>query len=117
SPTPAGPHTLAVCLVGEPASLYRYARAEPNRAHILAALYDGPIDTTNFGLQPVLFDHLPSLANGEAVIRAATVISGESVVDALGRVQPLVPGLSLRQRDGTPVIYDGGPAGLPLPQM
>jgi peptide/nickel transport system substrate-binding protein len=117
SPTPSGPRTLTICLVGEPASLYRYARPEPNRDHILAALYDGPIDTANFGLQPVLFDRLPSLSNGSAAIHAATVISGEAVVDALGRVQPLVPGRSVRQMDGTPVTYDGGPAGLPLPQM
>ena len=108
---------LTICLVGEPQSLYRYARPEPNRDHILAALYDGPIDTANFGLQPVLFDQLPSLASGSAVIRSTTVLSGEAVVDALGRVQLLAPGLRVRQRDGTPVTYDGGAAGLPLPQM
>ncbi len=116
-PTSSGPHTLTVCLVGEPQSLYRYARSTPNRAHILAALYDGPIDTANFGFQPVLFDHLPSLANGDAVLRATTVLSGETVVDALGRVQPLRPGLTVRQQDGTPLTYDGGSAGLHLPQL
>ena len=116
-PTPADPRTLTICLVGEPQSLYRYARPEPNRAHILAALYDGPIDTANFGFQPVLFDHLPSLAKGDAVMRAITVLSGETVVDALGRVQPLRPGLSVRQQDGTPMTYDGGPAGFALPQL
>ena len=117
SPTPTGPRDLTVCLAGEPESLYRYARPEANRDHILAALYDGPIDSANFGFQPVLFDRLPSLANGDAVIRAATVISGETVVDALGRVLPLAPGLSLRQLDGTLITYGGGPAGVPLPQM
>jgi len=44
SPSPAGPRSLTVCLVGEPQSLYRYARPETNRDHLLAALYDGPID-------------------------------------------------------------------------
>jgi peptide/nickel transport system substrate-binding protein len=119
SPTasPTGPRDLTVCLVGEPESLYRYARPEANRDHILAALYDGPIDSANYGFQAVLFDKLPSLANGDAVIRTATVISGETVVDALGRVLPLAPGLRLRQMDGTIITYDGGSANTPLPQM
>jgi peptide/nickel transport system substrate-binding protein len=117
SPTPTGPRDLTICLAGEPESLYRYARPEANRDHILAALYDGPIDSANYGFQPVLFDKLPSLANGDAVIRTAKVISGQIVVDALGRVLPLAPGLRLRQLDGTIIAYDGGPDGVPLPQM
>ena len=101
--------------MGEPSSLYRYARAEPNRDHILAALYARPDLTANFALQPVLFEHLPSLAEGSAAILTTRVLSGQAVVDALGRVQPLLPGLSVRQQDGTPIIYDGSPAGLPRP--
>jgi peptide/nickel transport system substrate-binding protein len=112
--TPAtGSRELTVCLMGEPQSLYRYARPEAGREHILAALYDGPIDTANFGYQPVLLEKLPSLAGGDAVIQAASVISGQTVVDALGRVLPLALGLRLLQADGTIFTYSGGPVNLP----
>ena len=105
-------------LAGEPQSLYAYARPEANRAHILAALYDGPIDQTgaaaDYGFMPVLVEALPSPANGDAVLQTVSVAPGALVVDALDRVVALAEGVRLRHADGTVFTYTGANAGIPL---
>ena len=115
---PARAAQLTICLAGEPQSLYAYARPEANRAHILAALYDGPIDQTgaaaDYGFAPVLVEALPSPANGDAVLQTVSVAPGELVADALDRVVVLVAGVRLRQADGTVFTYTGDqPTTLP----
>ncbi len=109
---------LTICVAGEPQSLYAYARPEANRAHILAALYDGPIDQTgtaaDYGFTPVLIEALPSPANGDAELQNVSVAPGELVVDVLDRVVPLAEGVRLRHADGTVFTYTGDqPAVLP----
>ena len=113
-PTPAGPHELTLCLASEPSSLYAYARPEPGREHILAALYDGPIDAHAYTFEPVLLEALPSAANGGLQTQTMRVSPGETVVDALGRALPLEAGLSLQQAGGGLLTYAGaGPVDLP----
>jgi peptide/nickel transport system substrate-binding protein len=100
--------------VEEPDSLFLYARPERGRDHILAALYDGPIDSHDYGFQPVLLTKLPSLMDGDAVIAAVAVSDGDTVVDALGRVITVTHGLPLFQTNGTITAYGGG--GVSVPQ-
>ncbi len=113
-PTAAGPRELTLCLASEPSSLYLYARPEPGREHILAALYDGPIDAHAYTYAPVILEALPSAGNGGLQTQTVRVSPGQTVVDALGRVLPLEAGLSLLQADGRLLNYDGaGPVDLP----
>ncbi len=110
----AVPQELTVCLPSEPQSLYLYARPEPGREHILAALYDGPIDSHDYQYQPVLLTKLPSVADGDAVVNTVTVNVGDTVVDSLGRVMTLAEGASLAQLDSATTTYSGsGPVSVP----
>lgn len=116
-PTTAAPariDSLTICLAAEPQSLFPFARPEAGRAHILAALTDGPIDSAEYGFEPVLLESLPSLAQGDAVLNTALVLPGERVVDYLGRVRPLTEGVITLAPDGSLVTYSGsGTASLP----
>jgi peptide/nickel transport system substrate-binding protein len=107
---------MTICLANEPRSLYRYTRPEAGRDHILAALTDGPIDTTNYTYQPVLIDRLPSLSGGDIVLGSVDVAPGEMVLDTLGRARPLAEGVTLRLADGGAVTYSGT-APVRLPQL
>ncbi|MCC7362423.1 MAG: hypothetical protein IT317_23285, partial [Anaerolineales bacterium] len=118
TPTPARAAQLTICLAGEPQSLYRYARPEPNREHILAALYEAPIDQTGgvdtYGYAATLLERLPSPATDDAALNTVSVAPGSLVVDALDRVTPLAEGVRLRHADGRLFTYSGDqPARLP----
>jgi peptide/nickel transport system substrate-binding protein len=91
---PAVPKTLVVCQGQEPSSLYLYATRELAAAHILAAIYDGPIDTVSYSYQAVALEKLPSLADGDAVIRQVQVGIGDWVVDDRGDPVPLTDALT-----------------------
>ncbi|MEP7356856.1 MAG: ABC transporter substrate-binding protein, partial [Anaerolineales bacterium] len=116
SPTPAGPREMTICLTAEPRSLYRYARPEAGRAHILAALTDGPIDVTHYSDQPVLIERLPSLDNGGIALRQVDVVPGEMVLDVLDRARPLANGMTLRLAEGSETTYSGT-LPIQLPQL
>jgi peptide/nickel transport system substrate-binding protein len=113
SPTPAQPvqKTLTICLGEEPASLYPYATLSASARSVLAAIYDGPIDTNSFGYQPVILTKLPSLADGDALISVVTVRAGDAVVDADGKPVSLAAGVRLRPSGCTAedciLAYDG----------
>ena len=59
---------------------------------MLAAVYDGPIDTNSYGYQPVILQRLPSLENGDAQLFKKSVYVGDEVVDASGTPVTLAPG-------------------------
>ena len=86
TPEPSGPRTLVICQGEEPDSLFRYGTDTFAADQILNAIYDGPIDSTSFGYQPVILEKLPSLADGDAEVTTVTVSDGDSVVDASGEV-------------------------------
>lgn len=84
--TPGGPptatlppplETLVVCLRDEPESLYLYADGGPEANAILEAVYDGPIDSRSYSLQPVVVEKIPSLADGDARIESVAVAEGD----------------------------------------
>jgi peptide/nickel transport system substrate-binding protein len=111
TPTPAPPRTLTVCLGGEPASLYPFGNLSSAARSILAAIYDGPMDTNAYGYQPVILQKLPSLADGDALISAVSVYVGDEVVDANGLPVTLAPGVRVRpsgcRSDDCAIVYDG----------
>lgn len=94
TPLPPEPKTLTVCLVGEPDTLYLYggSRLAATR-HVMEALYDGPIDHINYAYRPVILQKVPSIADGDAVVRTVRVREGDRVVDAAGEVVELAEGV------------------------
>ncbi len=111
TPTPVPPRTLTICLGQEPASLYPLGNPSSSARSILAAIYDGPIDTNSYGYQAVILKKLPSLADGDALISAVSVYVGDEVVDADDLPVTLAPGVRLRpsgcRSDECAVVYDG----------
>ncbi len=90
SDTPAAEtRSLTICLGAEPNTLYPLG--EPNAAAkgVLAAIYDGPIDSNSYGYQPVILKKLPSIADGDAVLAPVDVSKGTLVLDVNGNVVAL----------------------------
>ena len=69
APTPLPPtaapaqRTLTVCLGEEPNTLYPFGGPNAAARSVLAAVYDGPIDTRGYEYQPVILAQLPSLTH------------------------------------------------------
>jgi len=105
------PRTLTVCLGQEPNSLYPFGTLNMAARSVLGAIYDGPIDTFTNGYQAVILEKIPSIANGEAQLAAATVKRGDPVVDASGNFVALDAGVTIFPSGCTDlacvVKYDG----------
>lgn len=95
TPTPAGPQILNICTGTEPQSLYLYADQSRAANTIRQAIYDGPIDFSNYAPQAVILEGLPNLADGSASIQTVTMQPGDWIVDAYGAVVQLLPGVDL----------------------
>ena len=87
-PPVATSKTLVVCQALEPTSLYLYATHELAAAHVLAAIYDGPIDTITYEYRAVALEKVPNLNDDDATIRQVQVDVGDTVVDERG--EPVV---------------------------
>lgn len=108
TPTPV-PITLTICQQAEPLSLYMYSDDVAARAGIFEALYDGPLDTNGFTLQPVILEDLPSVANERLVLNEVSVQPDDIVVDAVDlQLKSLADGVRLAQVDGSVVTYTAG---------
>ncbi|MBN1812683.1 MAG: hypothetical protein JXA14_12675 [Anaerolineae bacterium] len=93
-PTPPGPKTLTICVVGEPDTLYLYGGSQIEATqHLMEAIYDGPIDYRDYVYHPVILQKLPSLDDGDATIRTVNVRTGSTVVNAAGEVVSLAEGM------------------------
>ena len=114
------PRSLTVCLGQEPASLFPMNNPSSSARAVLAAVYDGPIDTNSYGYQPVILKDLPSLANGDAQLFQKSVYVGDEVVDATDTPVTLEVGIKVRpagcRSDSCAVVYDGKSA-LQMDQM
>ncbi len=119
TPTPA-PRDLTICLGEEPNTLYPYGGPNAAAQSVLAAVYDGPIDTVGYDYQPVILTQLPSIANGDAQITKVTVQAGSQVVDADGNLVLLAQGNRVRpagcRGDDCVITYDGS-GSLEMDQM
>jgi peptide/nickel transport system substrate-binding protein len=89
------PETLVVCTQDEPKSLYLYGSSSRSMWSVLEAVYDGPFDTRGFAAQPVILEKIPSLADGDAVIKPVTLQEGDTVVDAKGNLVALKAGTEI----------------------
>ncbi|WP_298004050.1 MULTISPECIES: peptide ABC transporter substrate-binding protein [Anaerolinea] len=94
-PTPEMPRTLVVCLAEEPQTLYPYGGNSRSMWAVLEALYDGPFDTRQYGVQPVILEKMPALSDGDARIEAVEVRAGDPVVDAAGNLVALAAGVQV----------------------
>jgi len=108
SPTPE-PVVLTVCLPDEPNSLYLYGTDNPAAEHIWQAIYDGPLDSRNYGYQPVILADLPSLAGGSASVVTVTVQTGDRVLAIDGAVVELAPDVVVRDATGARTAFDSTP--------
>jgi peptide/nickel transport system substrate-binding protein len=95
-PTPPPSRLLTICLVREPRSLFLYDAVSTSEQSVLAAIYDGPIDIKNFTAQPVILEKLPSLVDGDALLRSVQVTPGDLIVDAQGNLTNLEDGVFYR---------------------
>ena len=105
------PSSLTVCLGQEPATLFPLNNPSSAARSVLAAVYDGPIDTNSYGYQPVILERLPSLQNGDAQLFTKAVYVGDEVVDASGTPITLTVGSKVHpagcRSDSCAVVYDG----------
>jgi len=120
-PTPtAAPRSLTICLGNEPNTLYPFGGPNAAARSVLEAIQDGPIDSVDYGYQPVILTQLPSLENGDAQVSPVSVKPGDRVVDANGDVVLMEAGVRVRpascRSDECLVTYDGT-STLELDQM
>jgi len=109
APTPLPPKELTVCQAQEPETLFFYGDLSPAAYNVLAGIYDGPIDTRSYQFQPVILEKLPSLADGDAVLRTVSVQEGERVVDVNnGWVVDLLPDVTVLNADGQEITFESG---------
>ena len=111
SPTVIPARPLTICLGQEPSSLFPVDNSSSAARAVLAAVYDGPVDTNSYGYQPVILKSLPSLKNGDAQLFKKSVYIGDEVVDASNTPVTLAVGVNVRpagcRSDTCAVAYDG----------
>lgn len=97
APTPTHePRTLTICTGDEPDTLYIYGGSMFIAASIQEAIYDGPIDTRGYSYQPIILEKIPSLADGDAVVRQVSVGPGEFLIDSTDAYATLHEGVTYR---------------------
>lgn len=111
SATPEPPRLLTVCLGQEPITLYPVDNPSMAARSVLAAIYDGPIDTNSYGYQAVILQRIPSIKNGDAQLFTKSFYVGDEVVDASGTPVTLAVGMKIRpagcREDSCAIVYDG----------
>lgn len=87
--------SMVVCLPDEPKSLYVYGSNSRSMWSVLEAIYDGPFDTRQYSVQPVILDKLPSLKDGGASLKPVNVNAGDTIVDVDGNLVSLAAGVKV----------------------
>jgi len=108
TPTPLPPKELTICQAEEPNTLFIYGAPSRAAHNVLQAIYDGPIDTRSYELQPVILEKIPSLADGDATLRTVVVGEGDTVVDVNGLAVDLLPGATVLDAEGAEVTFASG---------
>ncbi|MHA2428450.1 MAG: ABC transporter substrate-binding protein [Candidatus Hermodarchaeia archaeon] len=88
--------TLVICMGQEPSTLYLYGGRSDEARNIQQAIYDGPYDLLSFTYQPVIFEKLPHLGDGDAYLEPVVVTEGDLVVDRTNTLVTLEPGMMIR---------------------
>ncbi len=120
TPTPEPPKVLSVCLGTEPTTLYPYGSSARTTWSVLEAVYDGPFDVLQNGVQPVILEKMPSLSDGDAVLQKVDVSEGVQIVDASGEVVVLKKGIKVFPpdcSDATCAVEWDGTSPLQMNQM
>lgn len=91
--TPLPNRMISICLGQEPRTLYPYGSPAVSTWSVLEGIYDGPFDTRQFSVQPVILQKMPSIDDGDAVIRPLAVRAGDAIVDAAGELVSLAAGV------------------------
>lgn len=89
------PKTLTVCIGQEPTTLYPYGGTSRSMWSVLDAVYDGPIDVSNYTPQPVILTEMPTLENGGAVWKEVDVKENDQIIDADGNLVTLTAGIKI----------------------
>ena len=110
TPTPVT-RSLTVCLGEEPNTLYPYGNLNSAARSVLSAIYDGPMDVTDYSYEPIILEKIPSLEDGDAQMSPVSVNAGSKIVDSAGNVVLLSTGTKVRpsgcRSDACAVSYDG----------
>ena len=110
TPTPVT-RSLMICLGEEPNTLYPYGNLNSAARSVLSAIYDGPMDVTDYAYEPIILEKIPSLEDGDAQVSPISVNAGSKVVDSSGNVVLLSTGTKVRpsgcRSDGCAISYDG----------
>ena len=105
------PRSLTVCLGAEPNTLYSLGQPNAAAKEVLAAIYDGPIESNSYEYQPVILKKLPTIKDGDAVLAPVDVKKGTMVVDATGNVVALDKGITVFPsgctKTGCAIKFDG----------
>ena len=91
--SPIPPRVLTICLGSEPQSLFLYGDSSTAARNVWEAIYDGPIDVSNFEKSGVILKGLPSGANGDVFFEPLQVQVGNLVVDVEGNMTNLNEGV------------------------
>jgi peptide/nickel transport system substrate-binding protein len=105
--TPVPPKELTICQAQEPNTLFIYGGPSRAARNVLDAVYDGPIDSRNYTLEPVILERVPSLKEGDAELLTVFVGEGDRVVDAAGQVVELTADATVENAEGGEVIFAG----------
>jgi peptide/nickel transport system substrate-binding protein len=92
-PTSANERELNICLGSDPNTLYPFGGPNAAARSVFSAIYDGPIDTVGYQHVPVLFETLPSIIDGTAVIEPVDVQTGDMIIDMDGNLIALEEGI------------------------
>ena len=105
------PRTLNICLGGEPNTLYPYGSPNSPARSVLSAIYDGPLDTVEYGYEPIILEKIPNINDGDAQLAPIGVKAGDQVVNAEGNLVALSTGTRVRpsgcRADDCAITYDG----------
>jgi peptide/nickel transport system substrate-binding protein len=111
SVTPLPKRKLTICLGQEPVSLYPVDNPSMAARSVLAAVYDGPIDTNSYGYQAVILQRIPNIKSGDAQLFTKSFYIGDEVVDASGTPVTLAVGMKIHpagcREDSCAIVYDG----------
>ncbi|MBE9523607.1 MAG: hypothetical protein IMY76_00815 [Chloroflexi bacterium] len=94
--TPTPPRVLTICTGQEPTSLFLYADSSAAARGVRQAIYDGPFDFSQGEYSPVILERMPTIANGDALLRAVQIVAGQRIIDADGGWVSLQQGVRYR---------------------
>ena len=87
--TPQAKRVMTVCMGQEPSSLFLYSDSSQAARNIRQAIYDGPFDTVQYVLTPVILESIPTLAAGGVKFEPVSVQPGSLIVDSTGKLVSL----------------------------